>query len=219
MGTIACYCRVSTFGQNEEGQRREIGKWLSGNGIDPTTVLWFTDKETGDHLNRPSFERLQKKVFDGQITAIVCYKLDRLSRSLKDGINVLCDWCSKGIRVVSTSQQIDFNGTVGKMIASILFAIAELEQETRRERQAAGIAVAKERGVYTGRKKGATKAGIDTARVPELRQQGLTYDEIAQALGVSVSSVRRYLAAKNGGKAEKTSETVEAAGQGKETVT
>ena len=194
---IAVYIRVSTVGQNEEGQRREIGKWLSGNGISPTTVLWFTDKETGDNLNRPSFERLQKKVFDGQIKTIVCYKLDRLSRSLRDGINVLCDWCERGIRVVSTSQQIDFNGTVGKMIASILFAIAELEQQTRRERQAAGIAVAKERGAYSGRKKGATKAGVDTARAKQLREQKLTYDEIAKALGVSISSVRRYLAGKN----------------------
>jgi len=197
---IAVYIRVSTVGQNEEGQRREIGKWLSGNGISPTTVLWFTDKETGDNLNRPSFERLQKKVFDGQIKTIVCYKLDRLSRSLRDGINVLCDWCERGIRVVSTSQQIDFNGTVGKMIASILFAIAELEQQTRRERQAAGIAVAKERGVYSGRKKGATKAGVDTDRAKQLREQKLTYDEIAKALGVSISSVRRYLAGKNSNK-------------------
>jgi DNA invertase Pin-like site-specific DNA recombinase len=190
---IAVYIRVSTVGQNEEGQRREIGKWLSGNGIDHSNVLWFTDKETGDNLNRPSFERLQKKVFDGQIKTIVCYKLDRLSRSLKDGINVLCNWCERGIRVVSTSQQIDFNGTVGKMIASILFAIAELEQETRRERQAAGIAVAKERGIYGGRKKGATKLGVDTSRAVQLREQKLTYSEIAAALKVSVSSVRRYL--------------------------
>lgn len=193
MGTIACYVRVSTTGQNEESQRREIQKWLSGNGIDPTTVLWFTDKETGDNLNRPSFERLQKKVFDGQIKTIVCYKLDRLSRSLRDGINVLCNWCERGIRVVSTSQQIDFNGTVGKMIASILFAIAELEQETRRERQRAGIDAAKEAGVYTGRQKGAMKKGVDPSRAAQLRQQGLTHEEIAKSLGVSVSSVRRYL--------------------------
>jgi DNA invertase Pin-like site-specific DNA recombinase len=94
---------------------------------------------------------------------------------------------------VSTSQQIDFNGTVGKMIASILFAVAEMEQETRRERQAAGIAVAKERGVYKGRQKGARKAGVDLSKVKSLRAKGLTHEEISQAMDVSVSSVRRYL--------------------------
>jgi DNA invertase Pin-like site-specific DNA recombinase len=193
--TTAVYVRVSTASQNEDGQRREIQKWLSGNGIDPTNVLWLTDKETGDNLNRPAFERLQKKVFDGQIGTIVVYKLDRISRSLRDGINVLCNWCERGIRVVSTSQQIDFSGTIGKLIASVLFAVAELEQQTRRERQAAGIAVAKERGRYLGRPRGATKFGVDTRRASQLRSQGLTHAEIAQALGVSVSSVRRYLKA------------------------
>jgi DNA invertase Pin-like site-specific DNA recombinase len=79
------------------------------------------------------------------------------------------------------------------MIAAVLFAVAEMEQETRRERQAAGIAVAKEKGIYTGRKKGATKKGVDTDRAIVLRQQGLTQAEIAQALGVSISSARRYL--------------------------
>ena len=94
--TIACYVRVSTVGQNEESQRREIGKWLSGNGINNTNVLWYSDKETGSNLNRDGFARLQKKVFDGQIRTIVCYKLDRHSRSLKDGITTLCDWCDRG---------------------------------------------------------------------------------------------------------------------------
>lgn len=192
---VAIYIRVSTVGQNEEGQRREIQRWISGNGIDPTTVLWFVDKDTGDNLDRPAFARLQKRIFDGQIQAVVVWKLDRLSRSLKDGINTLCEWCDKGIRVVSVTQQIDFNGAAGKLIASVLFAVAEMEQETRRERQAAGIAVAKEMGKYTGRKKGAVKAGVDPKRAVELRQQGLKITEIAQAMGVSESSVMRYLKA------------------------
>ncbi len=188
----AIYVRVSTIGQNEEGQRREIERWLRGNGVDPINVRWYLDKSTGDNLDRPAFEQLQDDIFRGEIQTVVVYKLDRLSRSLRDGITTLCDWCDRGIRVVSTTQQIDLNGTVGKMIASILFAVAQMETETRRERQAAGIAVAKERGVYTGRPKGATKAGIDTKRAAKLREKGLTNKEIAQALGVSVSSAKRY---------------------------
>lgn len=191
MSFTAIYVRVSTVGQNEEGQRREIQKWLNANGI--TKVRWFVDKESGDTLERPQFEQLQTLIFNGVVNSVVVWKLDRLSRSLRDGINTLCDWCDKGIRVVSTSQQIDFNGTVGKMIASILFAVAEMEQETRRERQAAGIAVAKERGVYKGRQKGARKAGVDLSKVKSLREKGCTHEEISQAMDVSISSVRRYL--------------------------
>ena len=196
--TTAVYVRVSTVGQNEQGQRREIQRWLTGNGI--LDVIWFVDKESGDTLARPAFEKLQRDIFDGKVKTVVVWKLDRLSRSLKDGINTICEWCEKSIRVVSVTQQIDFNGAVGKLIAAVLFAVAQMEQETRRERQAAGIAVAKERGVYSGRKKGATKAGVDTDRAKQLREQKLTHDEIAKALGVSISSVRRYLAGKNSNK-------------------
>ena len=202
--TSAVYVRVSTAGQNEQGQRREIQRWLTGQNI--LDVIWFVDKESGDTLARPAFEKLQRDIFDGKVKTVVVWKLDRLSRSLKDGINTICEWCEKGIRVVSVTQQIDFNGAVGKLIAAVLFAVAQMEQETRRERQAAGIAVAKERGVYKGRQKGATKFGVDTDRAVQLRANGLTYDEIAAALKVSVSSVRRYLAvaAKNGGEAGET---------------
>lgn len=187
----AVYVRVSTVGQNEEGQRREIKKWLEGNGI--MKFRWYIDKESGDTLNRPKFEKLQRDIFNGEINTVVVWKLDRLSRSLRDGIQTLCDWCDKGIRVVSVTQQIDFTGAAGKLIASVLFAVAEMEQETRRERQAAGIAAAKERGVYTGRMKGAVKAGIDPRRAIALKSMGLTHEEIATAMGISVSSVKRYL--------------------------
>lgn len=189
--TTAVYVRVSTVGQNEAGQRREVQRWLTVNGIQD--AIWFVDKETGTNLDRPGFEKLQRDIFDGKVKTVVVWKLDRLSRSLKDGITTLCDWCDRGIRVVSVTQQIDFNGAVGKLIAAVLFAVAQMENETRRERQAVGIAAAKERGVYTGRKKGAVKLGVDPGRAAELRQQGLTHAEIAQALGVSLSSVRRYI--------------------------
>ena len=191
MPATAAYIRVITTGQNAAGQRREIKRWLKGNGIDD--VKWFVDKETGDNLERKAFRKLQEAIFQGEIKTIVCWKLDRLSRSLRDGINTLCDWCDRGLRVVSVTQQIDFNGTVGKMIASVLFAVAEMEQETRRERQRAGIEAAKERGVYRGRKPGSTKANPTQAK--KLRKKGLTLDEIATAMGVSRITVCRYLKA------------------------
>jgi DNA invertase Pin-like site-specific DNA recombinase len=69
---------------------------------------------------------------NGEVDTIVVWKLDRLSRSLRDGINTLCDWCDRGLRVVATSQQIDFNGSLGKMLAAVRFGVAEMEQESDR---------------------------------------------------------------------------------------
>jgi DNA invertase Pin-like site-specific DNA recombinase len=77
------------------------------------------------------------------------------------------------------------------MVASVLFGLAEVELEYRRERQAAGIRVAQARGVYRGRQRGTTKARPERARAP--RERGLTLPEIAKALGVSERTVFRYL--------------------------
>jgi DNA invertase Pin-like site-specific DNA recombinase len=186
----ACYVRISTASQNEASQRREIQRWLDGHGIQ---AEWFIDKKSGDTLKRPAFERLQAAVFAGEVDTIVVYKLDRISRSLRDGINTLCGWCERGVRVVSVTQQLDFSGSTGQLIASVLFAVAQMEQETRRERQAAGIAVARELGKYRGRKGGTTKAA--PKRALELRAKGLTDREIATALGISLRTVQRYLSA------------------------
>lgn len=189
---VACYVRVSTVGQNEAGQRAEIERWLNGTGIDAKSVRWFVDKgKSGDTLTRPAFAELQSAVFKGEVGAIVVYKLDRVSRSLTDGLNVLAAWCERSVRVVSVTQQIDFSGTVGKLLAAVLLGIAEMEQETRRERQAAGIAVARKLGKYKGRKPGTTKA--KPSRAVQLRGQGLSVDEVAKSLGVSRNTVFVYL--------------------------
>lgn len=188
--STAVYIRVSTTGQNQASQRREINRWLKGNSIED--VRWFIDSgHSRDSLDRPAFNELQKAVFNGEFDTIVVYKLDRISGKMAEGINVLTQWLEKGIRFVSTSQHFDFSGTVGKMIAGLLFGISEMEQETRRERQAAGIAAAKERGVYLGRKPGTTKG--KPARARQLADKGLTHGEIAEAMGVSRRTVIRYL--------------------------
>jgi DNA invertase Pin-like site-specific DNA recombinase len=190
---IACYCRVSSARQKTDSQKAEIKRWLKGNGITPTSAEWFEDKETGRTLKRPAFDRLQKAVFAGTIKTVVVWKLDRISRRQRDGVNLLADWCERGVRVVVVTQQIDLSGAVGRMVASVLFGLAEIESEYRRERQVAGITVAKERGVYRGRQPGTTKALPSRAR--ELRDRGLTALEIASALGVSRRTAFRYLAA------------------------
>lgn len=191
--TIAVYMRVSTTDQNTDGQKLEINKWIQGNGIDPKQVQWYIDKVSGATLERPELEQMRKDVFNGAIKTVVVYRLDRLSRNMQDGVNILCDWCEKGVRIVSTSQQIDFSGITGKMMAAIIFAIAQMELGNIKDRQTAGIAAAKQRGVYKGRKPGAIKAGVNLKKVAQLREKGFTQEEIARAMGISLSSVGRYL--------------------------
>ncbi|MEE4378667.1 MAG: recombinase family protein [Candidatus Competibacteraceae bacterium] len=192
MAIIACYCRVSTRHQKNDGQKAEIERWLRNHAIDMATVRWFEDKESGTVTHRLAFDEMQKGLFEGNIRTVVVWKLDRLSRRLRDGMNLLADWCERGVRVVAVTQQIDLSGPVGHMLASVMFGLAEIELEYRRERQAAGIEVARKNDVYKGRRRGTTKAR--PVRVKELHDQGLTVSEIANAMAVSRRTVFRYLA-------------------------
>ena len=188
---IAAYCRTSTTRQKNDSQIAEIEKWLTAHGFDQKQVRWFIDQESGKTLKRPKFEELQKAIFSGEIKTVIVWKLDRLSRRLKDGVNVLADWCDKSVKIVVITQQIELDGPVGRMIAALLLGLAEIELDYRRERQMAGIEVAKKKGVFLGRKRGTTKA--EPNRAQELRAKGLKVGEIAQALGTSKRTVLRYL--------------------------
>ncbi|QGJ70883.1 Transposon resolvase [Planctomycetales bacterium 10988] len=189
--TIACYVRVSSSRQKDDSQRAEIQKWLDANGIDPNQVEWYADKESGRTTKRPEFDRLQGDIFSGKVKTVVLWKLDRLSRRLQDGVTILADWADRGLKIVVVTQQLEFNGAIGRTLAALLLGLAEIEWEYRKERQAAGIEVAKKKGVYKGRQKGTTKG--KPKRAIELRDKGMTAPEIANALGVSERTVFRYL--------------------------
>jgi DNA invertase Pin-like site-specific DNA recombinase len=138
-------------------------------------------------------DTLRKDIFAGKVKTVILWKLDRLARSKRDGETLLADWCGRNVRIVSVTQQIDLSGVVGQIVASVLLGLGEIELSNIRERQASGISVAKKKGIYQGRKSGTTKG--KPARARELRSQGLKLKEVASALGVSTSTVKRYLAA------------------------
>ena len=64
---IACYIRVSTTSQNSDGQKKEIKRWLKGQGHVAKDVTWFEDQETGKHTDRPAFQKMQQAVFMGEL--------------------------------------------------------------------------------------------------------------------------------------------------------
>jgi DNA invertase Pin-like site-specific DNA recombinase len=190
--TVACYVRVSTIEQNPQGQIDDIKRWLDRNGISPAAVEWYEDRDSGAKIARNAFKRMEKRIEDGTHTTVVVWHLDRISRKMVDGMNVVAAWADKGVRFVSIMQQVDITGIMGRMIATLLFGFAEMELKRSKERQAVGIQAAKERGVYKGRMKGTTKA--EPARAIALKAKGLAIEEIATAMGCSLSTVYRYLA-------------------------
>lgn len=188
--TIGIYIRVSSKDQNYKAQLHEITRWLSLN-MRGSAVSIFEDKQTGRNTQRDGFQALQRAIFAGEVKMVVVWKIDRLARSMRDGINVVYDWMERDVRLVSVTQQIDLSGAAGRAMLMMLLAFAEMELETSKERQAVGIQQAKAQGKYKGRKLGTKKK--KPARARELLERGNSLDEIAAALGVSRRTVYRYL--------------------------
>ncbi|MBA3613851.1 MAG: recombinase family protein [Nitrospirales bacterium] len=70
---------------------------------------------------------MQEAIFEGSVKTVIVWKLDRLARKHREGINVLVDWCGQDVRVVSATQQIDLIGTIGHIVAEVLFGLAQIE--------------------------------------------------------------------------------------------
>jgi DNA invertase Pin-like site-specific DNA recombinase len=190
MKFVACYIRVSTVEISQAKQKREIGLWLKRNRINPKSVRWYTDKSTDDVLCRRKFERLQADILDSQIRAVVVWHLGRLSGTTREGLTVLSDWCDRSMRIVSVSQQIDIKSTDCGLIASVLRGVAEMDEQTRRERTMAGVASARARGRAGGR----PRVDADGAKVilaKELQHDhSLSIDDICKRLKISRSTLK-----------------------------
>ena len=193
-----CYLRVSSSGQRDDSQAHEVEQYIKAQGLN--AVHWYRDTATGANLDRPEFERLQRDVFAGKVNAVIVWRLDRLARNLKDGINVLADWTGRGVRVVSVTQQLDLSGPIGRMIAAVLLGVAEMERENINERIRAGIAARKAKGLPMGRRRGDTghpwslvKRRVDVALARSLRAQGVSVADIATRFKVSRPTVYAVL--------------------------
>ncbi|WP_417710461.1 recombinase family protein [Roseibium aggregatum] len=115
-------------------------------------------------------------------------RVDRLARSIVDLQNIVGQLKAKGVALKATEQPIDTSTAAGKAFLDMLGVFAEFETNLRRERQMEGIAKAKARGVYKGRKR-----SVDAKKVKSLKEAGMGAAAIARELGIGRASVYRAL--------------------------
>nr|WP_254904718.1 recombinase family protein [Clostridium tyrobutyricum] len=137
------YVRVSTVEQNEERQIAALKK----HNIDK----WFIEKVSAKDTNRPQLKAMIDFAREGD--NIYIHSLDRLARSTKDLLNIVDELQQKKIHLISNKENIDTSTATGKLMLTMIGAIAEFERANLLERQREGIAIAKRQGKYKGRKK------------------------------------------------------------------
>ncbi|MGL6049379.1 MAG: recombinase family protein [Aeromonas salmonicida] len=174
------YARVSTSQQSLDVQVKDLkAEGVRGNRI-------FTDKESGCHVDREGLQMLRLKVEEGDI--ILVKKLDRLGRDTADMIQLIKEFDAMGVSIRFMDDGISTEGTMGKMVVTILSAVAQAERLRILERTNEGRQEAKAKGVKFGR-----KPTVDKAKVRLLREQGVGATEIAKQLNIGRSTVYKAL--------------------------
>jgi len=179
--TLYGYARVSTHEQDFTLQEQA----LRAAGCEVIRA----EKVTGtSRTDRPELQVLLDFLRRGD--TLVVTRIDRLARSIKDLQDIVYLLNEQGVTLKATEQPIDTRSAAGKAFLDMLGVFAEFETNLRRERQLEGIAAAKGRGVYRGR-----KPSIDAVEIQRLKQEEkLGANEIARRLGVGRASVYRALA-------------------------
>jgi DNA invertase Pin-like site-specific DNA recombinase len=177
------YIRVSTVDRNTVRQ-------LDGIDVERT----FTDKASGKDTARPQLDELVAYVRDGD--EVIVQSMDRLARNLDDLRRLVRTLTGKGVRVEFVKENLAFTGEdspMANLLLSVMGAFAEFERALILERQREGIAAAKARGAYTGR-----KPALTTEQAKQLRDRatgGESKAALAKEFGVSRETVYSYLRA------------------------
>lgn len=176
------YARVSTDDQNLDLQYDELKK--------AGCEKFYDDKMTGGKLDRPGLDAAIDYARKDDV--IVVWRLDRLSRSLKDLIEVITNLESKGIGLKSLHESIDTTSSSGKLIFHIFGSLAEFERNLIGERTRAGLKSARERGKVGGRPK---KLNTERAKLAQdlYNEKTRTIKQICELVGVSKPTLYRYL--------------------------
>lgn len=175
------YVRVSTNEQNTDRQ-------LEGMQLDEV----FTDKASGKDVKRPALEAMLKHVRKGDV--VIVHSMDRLARNLDDLRRIVKGLTDRGVRVEFVKEALAFTGddsAMATLLLNMLGAVAEFERSLIKERQKEGIALAKARGVYSGR-----KHVLSTEQVADLKErvrQGVPKAKVGRDFGISRETVYQYL--------------------------
>lgn len=174
------YARVSTSQQSLDIQIKE----LKDAGVKSHRL--FTDKATGSHCDRDGLQTLRIKVEEGDV--ILVKKLDRLGRDTADMIQLIKEFDAMGVSIRFLDDGISTEGPMGKMVVTILAAVAQAERQRILERTNEGRIDAKLKGVKFGRKR-----TVDRDKIISLYTSGIGATEIAKQIGIGRSTVYKLL--------------------------
>ena len=148
----ALYTRISTDKQSHDSQLHELRDYCHRRGWGE--VSEFADAVSGARFTRAGLDALMGEVRRGRVDVVVCFKLDRLGRSLAHLAQICAELAAHNVALVCTSQGIDTSdrNPAGRLQLGVLMAVAEFERSIIQERVAAGLRAAKARGVRLGRK-------------------------------------------------------------------
>ena len=176
------YVRVSSMEQKTDRQL------LAYEGADTT----YIDKMTGATRNRPQLEALLKDLQAGD--TVVVKSLDRLSRSTKDLLEIVDQIKKVGAGLKILDLAVDTNTPMGEFFLTIMGAIGQLERKTIKERTKEGISIAKTKGTYKGRQKGAIALKGDSLdRFKKFYAKGFNVSDLAKEFNVSRPTVYKWI--------------------------
>lgn len=191
MGKAAVYMRVSTDQQDCDSQRAAIEEWLRLHPQDE--VRWFTDEGiSGASLKRPGLQALLQATADGQFDTVVCFRLDRISRTAPVALRILLDWMQEGTQFFAVDQpifQLGKDNPLRLTLCALLAELADLERQAIVSRVKAGLVAAKARGVKLGAETKLSPERLFALR--EERKHGVTFRYLARKYGISKTTAQR----------------------------